>query len=200
MDIVERLREIPVWMVGTMTPGWQGHGTAAYEAADEIGALRERLVALHEAMADVMMLRRISETKRQSEKANAAINVWQEVQSFLAYRALGKADTPVSDLQRQEYDGEAVREAFLKGWDACWCRKANAPFERDGGRQSAWEKYRGTLAHPAQATPLALSGDAGEGRTCPMDGDPCSNSSCLPGICFLDSPGRNRPSHKGAGE
>jgi len=40
---------------------------------------------------------------------------------------------------------DALKAAFLKGWDACWCRKPNAPFERDGGRQTAWEKHRAAI-------------------------------------------------------
>lgn len=47
---------------------------------------------------------------------------------------------PVQKLH--ELPEDALKAAFLKGWDACWCRKPNAPFERDGGRQTAWEKYR----------------------------------------------------------
>lgn len=46
-DIVERLRAIPVWMVGMIAPGWQEHGTAAYEAADEIERLRRELERLN---------------------------------------------------------------------------------------------------------------------------------------------------------
>lgn len=32
-SIANRLREIAVWMVRDMTPGWQGHGETAHEAA-----------------------------------------------------------------------------------------------------------------------------------------------------------------------
>lgn len=51
--------------------------------------------------------------------------------------------------------------------------------------------------YAAALTPSALSGDAGETRSCPMDGDPCSNPSCSPGTCFPDSPGRNLHSQQG---
>ena len=54
-DIVERLRAIPVWMVGAMTPGWQNHGTSAYEAADLIESLRAenaRLTEERDALAE----------------------------------------------------------------------------------------------------------------------------------------------------
>lgn len=51
-DIVERLKAIPVWMVGMMAPGWQEHGTAAYKAADEIAALRAENARLREALVN----------------------------------------------------------------------------------------------------------------------------------------------------
>lgn len=47
-DIVDRLRAIPVWMAGAMTPGWQEHGTSAYEAADLIESLRAENARLTE--------------------------------------------------------------------------------------------------------------------------------------------------------
>ena len=47
-EIVERLRAIPVWMAGAMTPGWQEHGTSAYEAADLIESLRAENARLTE--------------------------------------------------------------------------------------------------------------------------------------------------------
>ncbi|MGV7119538.1 hypothetical protein [Sphingopyxis sp. 550A] len=56
-DIVERLRAIPVWMAGAMTPGWQEHGTSAYEAADVIESLRAenaRLTEERDALAEAM--------------------------------------------------------------------------------------------------------------------------------------------------
>ena len=46
-DIVERLKAIPVGMVGMMAPGWQEHGTAAYEAAGEIERLRHEVERLN---------------------------------------------------------------------------------------------------------------------------------------------------------
>ena len=45
-DLVQRLREIPVWMVGEMIPGWQDRGATAYEAADTIETLRAERAAL----------------------------------------------------------------------------------------------------------------------------------------------------------
>lgn len=53
-DLIARLREIPVWMVGAMTPGWQDHGTTAYEAADELTALRERVAELEGAIGIIL--------------------------------------------------------------------------------------------------------------------------------------------------
>lgn len=47
-DLIERLRAIPVWMVGAMTPGWQGHGATAYEAAAAIESLRAENARLTE--------------------------------------------------------------------------------------------------------------------------------------------------------
>ena len=41
--LIERLRAIPVWMVEAMTPGWQTHGTAAYEATTQLQALAARV-------------------------------------------------------------------------------------------------------------------------------------------------------------
>jgi hypothetical protein len=46
------------------------------------------LQELHEAMADVMMLRRLSDTSKQRAKAEAAITVWRKVEEFLASRSL----------------------------------------------------------------------------------------------------------------
>lgn len=37
-DLIKRLREIPIWMVRDMRPGWQTQGTAAYQAADLLEA------------------------------------------------------------------------------------------------------------------------------------------------------------------
>lgn len=42
-DLIQRLRDVPVWMVESMRPMWQAHGATAYEAASEI----ERLTTLH---------------------------------------------------------------------------------------------------------------------------------------------------------
>lgn len=61
-DLIERLRAIPVWMVGAMTPGWQGHGATAYEAADAIESLRAENARLTEERdALVTGLRKIAE-------------------------------------------------------------------------------------------------------------------------------------------
>ena len=48
--LIERLRAIPVWMVEAMTPGWQTHGTAAYEAATQLQALADRIERLEAAL------------------------------------------------------------------------------------------------------------------------------------------------------
>ena len=74
----------------------------------------------------------------------------------------------LSDLQRlgQEYDGEAVREALKSVKDSCRIGKpGTAPFK------SKWVHMPASVYHmvcaalnPAQATPSALSGDAGEGE------------------------------------
>lgn len=57
----------------------------------------------HEAMADVMQLRRLSENQRQRDTANAAIAVWWRVNAFLKGRPMpskhrfwgaGDADCP----------------------------------------------------------------------------------------------------------
>lgn len=77
VDIVERLKAIPVWMVGMMAPGWQEHGTAAHEAADAIESLRaenarltEERDALMEATGSIVSLthRRQSIVSRQVNK------------------------------------------------------------------------------------------------------------------------------------
>lgn len=47
---------------------------------------RKLLQLQHEAMADVMTLRRISETPAQRAKAEAAIAVWRKVEAFLEKR------------------------------------------------------------------------------------------------------------------
>lgn len=53
----------------------------------------------------------------------------------------------------QPFQEDALKAAFMKGWDACWCRKPDAPFERDGGRQTAWEKHRAALLAHQGAEP-----------------------------------------------
>lgn len=41
---------------------------------------------LHEAMADVMVMKRMSETPRQREMSDRAVAVWRKVEAFLASR------------------------------------------------------------------------------------------------------------------
>lgn len=105
----------------------------------------------------------------------------------------------LSDLQRlgQEFDAATITPSvempFVEG----------GPLLDDGmcDDHGAFGCKECLAAFAAKhATHSALSGDAGEGRACPLDGDPCSNPSCSPGTCFPDSPGRNLPSHQGAGE
>lgn len=48
-----RLREIPVWMVRDMRPGWQDHGAAAYYGADAIDRLEKALAHAVEALRTV---------------------------------------------------------------------------------------------------------------------------------------------------
>lgn len=69
-DLIERLRAIPVWMVGEVTPGWQEHGTTAYEAADELTALRERISILTEA---------VERAKRQAENTGIESGSYYEI-------------------------------------------------------------------------------------------------------------------------
>jgi hypothetical protein len=47
------------------------------------GQIIELLKEQHEAMADVMELRRLSSTPEQREKANRAIAVWHKIEKFL---------------------------------------------------------------------------------------------------------------------
>lgn len=88
--------------------------------------------------------------------------IWSEFKA--AYEALS---TP----QRQEYDGEAVREALEqnRGPLADAARQIAVRFGVGGeGQASAYAAAKdailAALAHPAQATPSAVSGDAGEGE------------------------------------
>lgn len=48
-----RLREIPVWMVRDMRPGWQDQGAAAYHGADAIDRLESALSTALEALRKV---------------------------------------------------------------------------------------------------------------------------------------------------
>jgi hypothetical protein len=48
-----RLREIPIWMVRDMGPGWQDHGTSAYRAADAIDRLEKALLSACRALRTV---------------------------------------------------------------------------------------------------------------------------------------------------
>lgn len=49
----KRLREIPVWMVRDMRPGWQDHGTSAYHGADALERLEAALEQAVEALRTV---------------------------------------------------------------------------------------------------------------------------------------------------
>jgi hypothetical protein len=50
---VTRLREIPVWMVRDMSPGWQQHGASAYDAADALERLERALTSACDALRTV---------------------------------------------------------------------------------------------------------------------------------------------------
>lgn len=69
--LVERLRAIPVWMVGEMTPGWQEHGTTAYEAADTLATLLQSLTDL----------------TRERDEARAALNRQADNMAFVLNHA-----------------------------------------------------------------------------------------------------------------
>lgn len=48
-----RLRAIPIWMVGAMTPGWHEQGTSAYQGADAIVRLEAALNRAVDALRTV---------------------------------------------------------------------------------------------------------------------------------------------------
>lgn len=73
-----------------------------------------------------------------------------------------------STPQRQEYDGEAVREALKEAYDFIASQFRDPSLEAEGEwldkeARPIIAKISAALAHPAQATPSAVSGDAGEG-------------------------------------
>jgi len=86
-------------------------------------------------------------THTPEELAMADRIAWEQWPSSHDYAERDAArDAALLAIQATTEAQSGVREsAFKAGWDACWCRRADAPFESDGGRDTAYRKFTDRL-------------------------------------------------------
>lgn len=163
--LVERLRAIPVWMVGEMTPGWQEHGTTAYEAADTLATLLQSLTDL---------TRERDEARARVEELQHDAEIFDEEHAD-QNRMVDRIADLIGLPHDQELDTTAFelwfstqREAVAAAWDAAG-RKAHERLYPKNERAD-WTDIAAHNAYMANEVRLALFEEATALRTAASSG------------------------------